>query len=366
MVNKKVFLVHASAGSGHKRAAEALAKQLQDEGYLNEVFDVADDMPFLFRWFYTKGYIVLITHLPFVWGLFYYLSDTPLLKPLNVNLRRFFNARMGWHFIKRLILQKPHTVISTHFLTSELVAYAKIKYNLKTQLVTVITDFGVHNFWINDKTDMYCCASEKTRQILIAKNVDSKRIVVTGIPLQNSFLKKMDREELFVEFGLNADIFTVLIVTGGIGAGPIEEIVEMFKDEDVQVMVVCGRNRKLYNKLLVKRYPRLRLFGFVDFIERLMKMADCIVTKAGGLSVTESLCMSLPMVFFFLLPGQEMINAQTIESLGAGVKTNSLEMIKTAVLKIKNDLKYRSALKNNSLLLARPSACHEIISLINQ
>ncbi len=365
MTDKKIFLAHASAGSGHKRAAEALAKQLQDEGYLNEVFDIADDMGVLFRWIYTKGYIVAITHFPLVWGILYFLSNTPALKIFNVHFRRFFNALMCRRFIKRLVFQKPDIVISTHFLTSELVAYAKIKYGFKTQLITVITDFGVHNFWINDMTDAYCCASEKTRQILISKKVDQKRVFVTGIPLQRNFLSQMDRDELFIEFGLDADLFTVLIVTGGIGAGPIEEIVEMLKDEKMQVLVVCGHNKNLYTRLLKKKYPHVRLFGFVDFIERLMKMANCIVTKAGGLSVTESLCMGLPMVFFFLLPGQEMINAQTIEVLGAGVKADSLEKIKISVLKLRDDLKYRTALKNSALLLAKPSACHDIISLVN-
>ncbi|MFH1691118.1 MAG: glycosyltransferase [Candidatus Omnitrophota bacterium] len=365
MSEKKVFLVHASAGSGHKRAAEALARKLQDEGYLNEVFDVADDMPVLFKWLYTKGYLLLIIYLPFVWGLLYRFTDMPCLSLLNVHLRRFSNAFMCRRFIKRLLIQKPRTVISTHFLTSELVSYVKVKYKLKIQLITVITDFGVHNFWINALTDVYCCASEKTRQILISKKIDAAHLAVTGIPLQQSFLKALDRPELIVEFGLKANTFTILIVTGGIGVGPIEEIVEVLKDEEVQILVVCGRNKKLYKKLLEKKYSNVRLFGFVDFIERLMKMADCIITKAGGLSVTESLHMNLPMIFFFLLPGQEWINAKTIEALEAGVIATSLIDIKHTVLKLKDDLKYRARLRNNTLLLAKPTACQDIISFID-
>lgn len=366
MENKKVFIVHASAGSGHKKAAEAILSQLKSRDDAGELMDITDDLPVLFKWFYTKGYLILIVHFAAIWGLLYALTDTPVLSLLNNHLRRFCNSLMCRRFIKRIILEKPDVLISTHFLASEVVSYAKIKFNLKIRLMTVITDFGVHNFWIAPQTDVYCCAGEQTRRILISKGINDKNIAVTGIPLHPNFTKYLNREELVCELNLKTSIFTALIVTGGIGAGPIEEIVESLKDEDIQLLVVCGRNKGLYERLFEKKYPNVYLFGFVDFIEKLMKVADVIITKAGGLSVTESLNMSLPMIFFFLLPGQETINAQTMQVSQTGVIAHSLEEIKQLVLRFKDDAKYRLYFKNNTLLLAKPDACRDIISLIDK
>jgi processive 1,2-diacylglycerol beta-glucosyltransferase len=315
----------------------------------------------LSRRLYSDGYLFLISHLPGFWGLVYFLSDTPGLSWINVHLRRLIDARMCSTCVDFLVREAPSHVISTQFLASEIVSLAKEKRRLKTHLTTVVTDFGVHNFWINPHTDVYACAADSSKKILTDKGIPPERIVVTGIPIDKKFIPAQDKRLLLTEMGLSPDRFTVLIATGGIGIGPIEAIVDDLKD-DLQLLVVCGSNQSLQDKLSRKAHPGVRVFGFIDYMEKLMSVCDVVVTKAGGLTVSEGLSKGLPMVFFCLIPGQETINARTMEGAGVGFIARSLSGIRQKVLFLKNQPSAHEACRHHALDMARPDAARRIIA----
>ena len=78
---------------------------------------------------------------------------------------------------------------------------------------------------------------------------------------------------------------------------------------DLQLVVVCGRNEKLYRAL--DGYglpPTVRVLGFVDNVAELMEVADFVLTKGGPQSLSETLAAGRPAVIFDLLPGQERGN----------------------------------------------------------
>lgn len=357
---KKIFILYASAGSGHKKAAEAILRSAKALSLDAEVLDI---VPFMPRWaarLYTDGYTVLISRFPALWGLFYFISETPFLKLLNVHLRRSMNTFLCSRLLMELLRIKPDLIISTQFLASEIVSYAKTSFSLKTKLVTVITDFKVHNFWISSNTDLYCCAHETTRDILMEKKVPAQKIAVTGIPLDEKFLKPSDPGMLRQKFGLNTNLPIALLATGGIGAGPIEEIVDMLKDE-VQLLVVCGYNKVLFERLQKNPRENVKIFGFVDNMEELMRVSQFMITKAGGLSVAEGLALGLPMLFFLLIPGQETHNAKFVEREGAGVIARSLTEIKETVIGFKKTPALLASYKSRAQLLAKPDSCRRII-----
>ena len=363
-MNKKILILYATAGAGHKKAAEALLNAAKNKSYDLRSLDIIDFMPPLTKKLYSDGYLFLISKFARLWGFFYFVSDTPWLSIFNVHLRRWIDSITCCRLIEFIRKEEPEAVISVHFLASEIVSYAKQKFNLKTKLITVVTDFGVHNFWINPKTDLYCCASQATLEDLVNKGIPQERIKVTGIPVDEKFTKPLDKDLIRAEFGVDENKFTVLIITGGIGVGPIEEIVDLLKDQ-IQLLVVCGNNKNLQEKLAQKKYPGVRVFGFINYVEKLMSVSQLIVTKAGGLTVTESLTSGLPMVFFFLIPGQELINAKTISGEGAGLIARSPEDIREIILKFKNNPDILSAYKDNVLSLARPGSSAQIISLLD-
>jgi len=357
---KKILIAYATAGSGHRKAAEAIAHTAKAQGHTVELADIVQFMAWLSRKIYSDGYLLLISRFTPVWGLVYWLSDIPALSALNVHLRRFIDAWMGRHFIRHLLREKPDVVISTQFLASELVTIAKIKHGLKTRLITVVTDFGVHNFWVNPGTDAYCVAAESTQRILLEKGIPAGRIVVTGIPLDKKFVEPVDRQEALRGWDLDPSRFTVLVATGGVGIGPIEDVVRQLKDE-VQLLVVCGTNRRLQNKLAQENHPNVRVFGFVDFMHKLMTACDVIVTKAGGLTVTESLTKHLCCVFFYIIPGQEKMNARTITQHKAGFFEHSARRVAWRIRQLKLNPDLLKECREEAQKLARPASCQDIL-----
>ena len=74
----RVFVLSASAGAGHLRAAEAVEKAIRVRGLATEVqhLDVLRYTNKVFRHFYSKAYIDLVNKAPEVLGWLYdYLED---------------------------------------------------------------------------------------------------------------------------------------------------------------------------------------------------------------------------------------------------------------------------------------------------
>ncbi len=95
-------------------------------------------------------------------------------------------------------------------------------------------------------------------------------------------------------------------------------------------MVVCGNNVQLRKDLEIKQKaePRLKkVFGFVDFMDELMGSSDLLITKPGGITVSESIAMGVPMIFIEPIPGQEEANADYLVEQGAGVKARNLPVL---------------------------------------
>ena len=239
----------------------------------------------------------------------------------------YYNTRS---FASYLTDMQPDVVVSTHFLSSNIVSFLKSRGHVRSRLITVITDFGVHPFWLSPSTDCYCVASEATRHILQTMGVSLGIIQVTGIPVDPKFTRAHDRKEICGRLGIDVQRTKVLVVTGSFGIGPLEEIVQRLYT-DYEVLAVCARNKKLYARLKAQCYPHTHVFGFVDNIDDLMAVADVIITKPGGLTISESLCMDLMPLFIAAIPGQESMNVEVLHQAGIGSSIADLRDIESQV-----------------------------------
>jgi processive 1,2-diacylglycerol beta-glucosyltransferase len=230
-------------------------------------------------------------------------------------------------------------------------------------LITIITDFGVHPFWVYRGTDMYAVASELTKQKLENQDVASKDIKVTGIPVNQAFFKSSKKMEICRKLGIDENRFTVLVVTGSFGIGPVEKITDLLH-KDAQMLVVCARNKKLYARLKAKKYPQLNLFGFVNNLEELMSIADVIITKPGGLSISELLVKEIAPIFISAIPGQETENAKNLGGWGIGVSANSPLEIKQLVLDYKDHPDKILRIKETIKGIKKPYSIQELYNVV--
>lgn len=361
----KIIVAYASAGAGHLKSAQSVYEELRQRPGVSEVkiVDILQESRPLYRFLYAWGYAFLVRRAVFLWGLIFRITS---LKPFQIFIRpialvaNLLNTR---DFARLLISSRPDFVISTHFLPSEITAYLKRKGSIKARLITVITDYGVHPFWLAAGTDKYIAASQATTKELMRSGISQGQILTLGIPVAREFSAKYDRDALFRKLQLDKSRFTVLIVTGSFGIGPIREIAESLHDE-VQLLVVCARNRALYKELKEKNYPHVRIFGFIDNIHELMAVSELIITKPGGLSIAESLSMGLLPIFISPIPGQETENARILSQENAALGARGIASVRSAVLELRDDPVKLGRLKEGVRRMQRPYAARELADVI--
>ena len=346
---KKILIIYATAGEGHKRAAFAIKDAFD---HLNpadaqiKTIDVLDYTNNFFKKAYLKTYISMVTYVPTIWGFFYYLLDFKWLYPFVKVARRVVNKINAGPFEKFLCNFRPDIVISTHFLPCEVISNLKKQGRLDTKLITCITDFRMHSFWFSNQTDSFCVGFSEARTDLIKKwNCPAKKISILGIPVHSKFYEDEKKKEIYNKLNLSSDLFTILITGGGFGVGPILSLVKLLISmaQPFQVLVVCGHNadlRKKISKLATvnQKMPIvIKSYGFIDYVDELMTISSVAITKAGGLICSEALAKKLPLIIIAPIPGQEGRNCRLLLANNAAFKLNSVRGATKTVGQIYNN-----------------------------
>ena len=134
---------------------------------------------------------------------------------------------------------------------------------------------------------------------------------------------------------------------------------------DAQMIVICGRNQRLMRKVqrTRARIPVCAL-GFVGYVADLMRSADVLVTKAGGLTLAEAFCSGVAVVVHDVVPGQESGNLEYVLSQNAVVYAPSARALKQVIDGLYADPARRRMLALRGAQLARPHAAEEIATAV--
>ena len=362
---KKILIVYTSAGAGHFKAAEAVCKYLKSENkdVQIEFLDILQQTNSLFRLLYTWGYSFLINHAVVLWRWAFWATYVRRLRKFTKKSAIIIDRLNSGKFSKHLVEQNYDLIISTHFLPSEIAAYLKINHKITSKIITIVTDFGVHPFWISQGTDTYIVASDYTKDKLIVESGKNEDVRVLGIPIDEKFLKSFNRRELCLKLGLDADKFTGILITGSFGLGPIEEIVDLLHGQ-LQMIVVCARNKKLFARLKEKKYPDCLILGFVDNVQELMAVSDIIITKPGGMTISEVLAMELVPFFISPIPGQETENIKALQNYGIGQEIKRIVDLKGIVIDCNTNVDKMQKVKDAIKKIKKPNAAEELSRVI--
>ena len=335
--SKKILILHANAGAGHRKAAEAVWHGLQTRGVKDALCcDALEHTNAFFKNAYPAGYEFMVGKLPKLWEIFFELTDKPGMQPLFQGGRRVYNGINAGPLVKFVKEGGFDIIVTAHFLSTEVVGHLRASGQLpKARLVTLVTDYDVHRIWLTKGVDLYCVASEYTKRRLTALGVAEERIAVTGIPVDEKFTVVRDKAAIRRMLGLDPAQFTVLLSTSSFGFGPIEELASLLKD--IQLIIICGNNRELLARMTARNNPRHKINGFVGNMEEMMAAADVMITKPGGLSITEALANRLPLIFFSASPGQEAGNVRVLAEHGIGMSERPLPEIAGEIRRLAGD-----------------------------
>ncbi len=363
-----ILIVSASVGAGHTQAAKAIAagmRRLNPADRIEIVDFMAEGNSYL-NTMVKETYLKMISLSPNVYDLLYRWSQPPrqYAKVENLVARAMKRSMLG--LVRRY---RPDVMICTHPFPCGAAAYLRRTREVKVPLVGVITDFSVHQLWVYDEVDLYFVAGEEMREDLAARGVSAARIHSSGIPIDPIFGKTVDAGPLMAELGLAVTAPTVLVMGGGLGIGPVLEAVRQLDSSalPLQIVVVAGKNTALRLQLeqaaRLSRHP-VTVMGFTDRIPELMAAAAILVTKPGALTASEALSLSLPMVLFSPLPGQETDNASYLAGHGAALLVNRLDGLKEAVTRLLSQPEQLAAMRENSSRLGKPHAAWHAAKII--
>jgi len=360
---ERILILHAKAGAGHKRAAEALEHAFRAIGPSNRVHAL-DTLAFasaLFQRTYAQTYDAMVKRAPPLWRLLYWGLERPNVHRgtarARVSLDRL-NLRRLIHAIRRF---RPAAVVCTHFLPLEGLSHLAARGRLGSPLYCVITDFGAHPIWVHEVVAGYFVAAETVREELVEWGVPWERIHVTGIPIDDKFGKKQPKEVARAALGLDPKSPVVLVMGGGNGVGPLHGLAARLIElpSQPQVVVIAGRNEALRRRLrdLEPLAPgRVKILGFTNEVDRWLDAADLNVTKAGGLTCSESLAKQVPLVIFRPTPGQEERNSEALTTAGAALRARTIEQVAESVERILSHPSLARSMRRACEELGRPEA----------
>lgn len=363
----RVVILHATAGSGHKRAAQALAAAIHAQRSDATVRE-ADTLVFasrLYRGTYAASYNAMAARAPALWGVLYKSWEAAPVNrgtaPVRLGVDRLNLRRL----VRVVETECPDAVVCTHFLPVEALSPIRGRGRLPVPLHCVITDFTAHPFWAFPHVDRYFVASASVADELASHGVDPGRIEVTGIPVDPTFARSIGRDAARARLGLDARRPVVLVMGGGSGVGPLSELAEGLAALalEPQVVVVCGVNqraRAAIGSLPAARAGRVRAVGFTHEVDAWLEACDVVVSKAGGLTCSEALVKRAPLVIFRPTPGQEERNAGYLESGGAAVHADSVGEVVATVGRWLSDPAARERVREAAGLMAAPEAAETI------
>ena len=323
MKQLRVLVFSATFGNGHLRAAEAVIEGIRIKEPSAEIIhlDFGDFLNKRVNSMVKNVYLEMIKRTPKLWGRLYY--KTSKVQPRSM-MQRFLNQLGRNDFLKYIHVFEPDLIVCTYPTVSSILAELRLEGILHVPLITVITDFTAHSHWVHPGVDRYMVACDEVKEILVSWGINAQRIHVTGIPISPRFEGDLDRQQIIYELGLDPELPIFLVMGGAYGGlKSTKRICKRLADSlvPVQSIIVCGKNAKLYHSLeevsVRAGNPMVRL-GYVHNVEELMAVSKLIITKAGGLTVSEALTKHLPLVIFKPIPGQEDGNAQFVQRIGAG------------------------------------------------
>jgi processive 1,2-diacylglycerol beta-glucosyltransferase len=364
---KRILIMSVSAGSGHVRAAEALAEAFRKDGRVGPLVneDVLKFTNKLFRDFYSKLYLRMVKSAPQMLGALYRASDEPWkTDTLRLPMDRF-NMRSLIKFIGEF---NPDITVCTHFMPAGIIAHLIESGELRTRLSIVVTDLDCHAMWLTRTFHRYFVALPETKAHLEALGLPAERIVVSGIPVSGAFLEKKDRRQLREELKLHPENPVILLSAGTFGTGPAVHVVNRLRElrSKAQVVVVCGKSADLHKQVveLVGNDPRFKVLGYCNFMHDLMKAADLLIGKPGGLTTAESLVCGLPMAVLSPIPGQEERNSDHLLEEGIAIKCNDLTTVVFKLDRLLADPERLAAMRANALRFGRPDAAETIVTTL--
>ena len=343
---EKYFLLYLKTGEGHLAPARAIA-QFLSANYGSTIHPVLvdglTDAKTLPRSIIEKGYRLLQARAKWYYEFLYATNKFPPIGYLNVAVANFF---IKPYLKKRIKQERPAKIAIFHFFLIAPVLDILDELRYEIPVVTVVTDpFTAHPLWFQRPRQRYIVFSERVKKYCIeSREIPESQLHVFPFILDEKYAASLPSAEMTVvrqKFGFRSDKKCVLIIGGGDGIPNGKHILQrlLHASLDVDIAVVCGKNKELYAAALElqRRHPSLKVFAFVDFVYELLNAADIVITKCGASTIMEILMMKkIPIINDYIWE-QELGNMEFVRDNELGIFERKIGKLPDIVRELVSD-----------------------------
>lgn len=344
----------AATGGGHIRAASAVEQYIRNHtGHDVRTVDTLKAIGRFLDKTVCDSYLFMARKAPVLFGTLYRRTNR---ESRFSDLVPKLNSALSHPLIHTIAQYMPDVIITTHPFATEMVSYLKEIGDTCVPLVCLVTDYGLHRAWVAEEVDAYVVACEDMIPDLVALEVPPQKIFSVGIPVHEEFFVKQDKEALQEEIGLQPGLPTITFMAGSFG---VTNIVKLYRDmircgQPMQVIIITGRNQKLYeafekelDEWRSENQVPTKLILFTTEVEKYMHASDLLITKPGGLTVSEALACNLPLAVFDAIPGQEEDNAAFLERHNMGIRLTKTDRLSEKIRELLADQEALFSMQEN-------------------
>ena len=362
-----ILFLSVSTGGGHIKAAEALKDYVKGR-YPHSRCLIVDTLryisPFLDKCI-VGGYINIINNMPFLYRSLYNLSEN---SKNIINMTHTACCIFSHKLMPLISSFNPSIIVCTHTFPLQMVCHLKQKKVISVPIAAIVTDFANHPFWKLGNMDALIVPHDNIKLEMSRAGISRNIIYPYGIPISEGFLIKRDRKKILKSLGLE-DKLTGLIMGGSLGIGSLYNSFETLakSKRDVQIIMVTGKNVKLKNRVESRISSKsIKVFGYTNIIPYLMDISDFIITKPGGMTISEALVKELPIFLTSPIPGQEERNHHFLISSGAAAEIKPVDDPDFVLTNILDNASNLKNMKEAAKCLARPYSCRDTALLLEK
>ena len=354
--HEKYFLLYLKTGGGHFAPARSIAHYLSaayGESIEPVLIDGLAQANSTVRYILEDGYRLLQARSKLFYEFLYAVNKYPLIRHCNAAMTGYF---MKQYLKKRIMEEHPAKIVIFHFflIAPVLDILKELQYDIP--VITIVTDpFTAHPLWFQRDQERYIVFSERLKQYCTQKRkIPASKIRVFPFILDKQFSTMLSSPEITKvkqKFGFAPGKKVVLIIGGGDGIPHGTSILQhvLHASLDVEIAIVCGKNKELYAGALElqQNNPSLKVFAFVDFVYELLHASDIVITKCGASTIMEILIMKkIPIISDYLWE-QELGNMEFIRDNELGIFERDIAKLPSIIQElVSGDEKYQSYLKN--------------------
>ncbi len=329
------LILSCGTGGGHNSAGKAILEELQKRGHHAVMLN-----PYTLRndWLASavdKTYISFAQSAPHAFGAIYRIGNGYRRLPFRSPV--YFANHALISVMREYLNKNPvDIIIMPHLFPAEIFTNMKNHGIQLPKTLFVSTDYVCIPFTEETNCDAYIIPATDLADDYSNRGIPKEKLHPLGIPTQSKFSNAKTRSEAKSQLGLRPDKKYILVAGGSMGGGEIEKVIKQLIEklelfQDTELLIVCGSNAELYEKMESKKTDRVTVIGYTEDMEIYMKAAHIFITKPGGLSSTEAAVSEIPILHTGAIPGCETHNARYFSKYGMSISCKSIDDIVDAL-----------------------------------